>query len=215
MHSLSAFVALLAATFISAVPLNINLGAYSPALVVGDGEISFGGAEDAAALVETLAGASTGTTAATANTGITRAGTVDAADDKNPTIITPAVSASKTPSASSLSAGALGIGRSIGPRLPEPKNADTGVEKRDLAGFTAALNFATGALKSSPGIELGTGEGGSGVGIKQAPGTEAATAVTAAKVGKRDDGSLPTVTLLKIRTLGSQSKFHYFCSFSM
>ncbi|ORY07003.1 hypothetical protein BCR34DRAFT_29412 [Clohesyomyces aquaticus] len=28
---------------VSAVPLNINLGAYSPALVVGDGEISLGG----------------------------------------------------------------------------------------------------------------------------------------------------------------------------
>lgn len=31
------------------VPLNINLGAYSPALVVGDGAISFGGEEEAAA----------------------------------------------------------------------------------------------------------------------------------------------------------------------
>jgi hypothetical protein len=209
MHSLSAFVALLAATSISAVPLNINLGAYSPALVVGDGEISFGGAEDAAALVETLAGASTGTSAATANTGITRAGTVDAADDKTPAIITSSVSASESPSASSLPAGAFGIGRSIGPRWPESKNADTVVEKRDLAGFTAALTFATGALKTSPGIELGTGEGGSGVGIKQAPGTEAAATATPAKVGKREEGSLPAVTLLKIRTLGSQSKFQY------
>ena len=141
MHSFSAFVALLAATSISAVPLNINLGAYSPALVVGDGEISFRGAEDVAVLVETLAGASTGTTAATANAGITRAGTVDAADDKTPTIITPAASASETPSASSLPAGAFGIGRSIGPRLLELKNADAGVGKRGLAGFTAALNL--------------------------------------------------------------------------
>jgi hypothetical protein len=182
--------------------------------VVGDGEISFGGGEDAAVLVETLAGASTGKSAATTNTGITRAGTVDAADDKNPTIITPTVSAPETPSASSLPAGAFGIGRSIGPRLPEPKNADTGIEKRDLAGFTAALNFATGTLRTSPGIELGTGEGGSGVGIKQAPGTEAAATATAAKVGKREDGSLPTVTLVKVRTIGSQSKVYYFCSFS-
>lgn len=29
-------------------PLNINLGAYSPALVVGDGEISFGGESEQA-----------------------------------------------------------------------------------------------------------------------------------------------------------------------
>ncbi|PSR81430.1 hypothetical protein BD289DRAFT_372634 [Coniella lustricola] len=32
-----------------AAPLNINLGAYSPALVVGDGEISFAGQQAAAA----------------------------------------------------------------------------------------------------------------------------------------------------------------------
>ena len=30
---------------VAAVPLNINLGAYSPALVVGDGAIGFNGAE--------------------------------------------------------------------------------------------------------------------------------------------------------------------------
>lgn len=40
-------------------PLNINLGAYSPALVVGDGEISFAGNGAAAAsgIVNTLQGA--------------------------------------------------------------------------------------------------------------------------------------------------------------
>src|SRR5690242_2353840 len=59
-------IALVAA--VSAVPLNINLGAYSPALVVGDGEISLGGAEgarDASALMATLAsGANAGGEAA-------------------------------------------------------------------------------------------------------------------------------------------------------
>lgn len=47
--------ALASAGLISALPLNINLGAYSPALVVGDGEISFGGAQSAGELMETLA----------------------------------------------------------------------------------------------------------------------------------------------------------------
>jgi hypothetical protein len=47
--------ALVAAMSVTAVPLNINLGAYSPALVVGDGEISFGGAQGAGELMETLA----------------------------------------------------------------------------------------------------------------------------------------------------------------
>ncbi|RDL39627.1 uncharacterized protein BP5553_03967 [Venustampulla echinocandica] len=40
-----------------ALPLNINLGAYSPALVVGDGEISFGGKADVAGLMNALEGA--------------------------------------------------------------------------------------------------------------------------------------------------------------
>lgn len=44
----------LAAT-VAAVPLNINLGAYSPALVVGDGEISLGNANEAGGLMATLA----------------------------------------------------------------------------------------------------------------------------------------------------------------
>ena len=65
-------------------------------------------------------------------------------------------------------------------------------EKRDLAGFNAALNFATGALTKGPTVELGTGEGGSGVGITVKPGA----------VAKRGE-SLPTVTLLKIRSLGN------------
>ncbi|KAG7287470.1 hypothetical protein NEMBOFW57_006981 [Staphylotrichum longicolle] len=40
---------LLVATAALALPLNINLGAYSPALVVGDGAISFEGAEEGGA----------------------------------------------------------------------------------------------------------------------------------------------------------------------
>lgn len=41
----------------NALPLNINLGAYSPALVVGDGEISFGGNQDVSNLMNALEGA--------------------------------------------------------------------------------------------------------------------------------------------------------------
>lgn len=186
----SAFLALLAATTITAVPLNINLGAYSPALVVGDGEISFGGAESAEALVNTLAGASAGTEAAAK--GVTRAGTAEES-----TIITPVdteATTSASPSPSTFPLSAFGIGKKVvEPR--EPELADTGVakEKRDLAGFNAALNFATGALSKGTEVELGTGEGGSGVGITVKPG----------KVAKREEGNLPTVTLLKIRSLGN------------
>ncbi|KAH8653117.1 hypothetical protein BGZ60DRAFT_533310 [Tricladium varicosporioides] len=157
------FVALLSATTVTALPLNINLGAYSPALVVGDGEISFGGAENAAKLVETLSG-STASTAGAA-TGITRA-----SEAGTPTVITPAVT--PVPSVAQLPTGA-GIGRSanVEPRQNERRAEPASVEKRDLAGFTAALNFATGALTKGPTVELGTGEGGSGVGIITKPGS--------------------------------------------
>jgi hypothetical protein len=57
-------VALATALSVSAIPLNINLGAYSPALVVGDGEISFGNSpERASQVLQTLAsGAQNGAT---------------------------------------------------------------------------------------------------------------------------------------------------------
>jgi hypothetical protein len=56
MLSREILLAILAALSVSAIPLNINLGAYSPALVVGDGEISFGGSpEKASELLQTLA----------------------------------------------------------------------------------------------------------------------------------------------------------------
>lgn len=62
-----------------------------------------------------------------------------------------------------------------------------GVEKRDLAGFNAALHYATGALKMIPGVEPGAGEGVSGIGI---------TVKLSGAIAKRDDGGLPTVALL-------------------
>ena len=64
---------ILLAPWTFAVPLNINLGAYSPALVVGDGEISFGGgeangaAQSAAQLMETLATGAVGAANGNAN----------------------------------------------------------------------------------------------------------------------------------------------------
>ncbi|CAK7202342.1 hypothetical protein SEUCBS139899_005065 [Sporothrix eucalyptigena] len=60
-----AFVAM--AGLASALPLNINLGAYSPALVVGDGEISFGGNQDVSNLMNVLEGAAVNTAANVAN----------------------------------------------------------------------------------------------------------------------------------------------------
>jgi hypothetical protein len=182
MHYESIIIALLAAIPVSAVPPNINLDACSPALVVGDGEISFGSGTEAEALVNTLVGASVGTEgAAAAANGITRAG------ETSPTISTSAEATSPSPSASSLPSGISGIGRSISGIEPQTDIADMGVEKRDLAGFNAALHYATGALKMIPGVELGAGEGVSGIRI---------TIKLDGAIAKREDGALATVALL-------------------
>ncbi|EQB49367.1 hypothetical protein CGLO_11308 [Colletotrichum gloeosporioides Cg-14] len=52
---------------LNALPLNINLGAYSPALVVGDGEISFGGRNDVSQLMNVLEGAAVNAAQGVAN----------------------------------------------------------------------------------------------------------------------------------------------------
>jgi hypothetical protein len=52
MHLLPLALTLVLARLTTALPLNINLGAYSPALVVGDGAISFEGGEEGGAAGE-------------------------------------------------------------------------------------------------------------------------------------------------------------------
>ncbi|KAI1469766.1 uncharacterized protein F4812DRAFT_302534 [Daldinia caldariorum] len=183
---------------VSALPLNINLGAYSPALVVGDGEISFGGGQDVTNLMNALEGA-----AVNAATGTARGATENAASAPvTTTSITPVAAQSipspvaETPKASKVPeapeapeapkapeapeapvapttpidpnleqqatqiAGLQGMGKQIAPRDSESPKA-----KRDLAGFDRALTYAEAALTKGPLIQLGTGEGGAGVGI--------------------------------------------------
>lgn len=55
-----------------------------------------------------------------------------------------------------------------------------------MVGFNAALSYASGALKSGPEVQLGTGEGGSGVGITQKAGGATGTAVKANATAKRE-----------------------------
>ena len=192
MHCIFTLLALLAASTVTALPLNINLGAYSPALVVGDGEISFGGGEEASALLETLSGASQESAAAA---GETATGTEKQVAEGTPSIITPIISATPLASASAtpeLLSG-LGIERDIEPRVADDveiakakRDINVDMEGRDLAGFNAALDFAAGALKTSPGVQLGTGAEGSGVGIIVQPGVDAGGAATEAVVVGRD-----------------------------
>lgn len=88
------------------------------------------------------------------------------------------------------------MGKEIAPRVvnlvPNPAS-----EKRDIAGFNAALNYATGALKTSPEVQLGTGEGGSGVGITQKPGMCISLAMNSLSIR-----SIPKVFLLLRHFLG-------------
>jgi hypothetical protein len=207
MHYYSLAVLLFSSTTL-ALPLNINLGAYSPALVVGDGEISFGGQQDVSALMTALQGAAVNTAVANgAPAPAAEATTVVAAAVSNPppvleeNIPTAPIVNTADPNTGTQITALQGLGKEIAPRIV--KMEKTG--KRDLAGFNAALKFASDALKSSPGVELGTGEGGSGVGIKQAPGsTLPAAAPAAAAAAKRDETLLKpkiktTVTTMLVR----------------
>lgn len=167
---------LLAVAFFSArlhaLPLNINLGAYSPALVVGDGEISFGGKQDVSNLMNALEGAAVAGGAAAA----AQPAAAPAASPAAAAVVQPADASTiqSVPLDQAAQVTSLqGMGKEIAPRVVQLHQA---ASKRDLQGFNAALNYATGALKTGPEVQLGTGAEGSGVGILQkAGGTPSAT----------------------------------------
>ncbi|KAJ8122040.1 hypothetical protein ONZ43_g1664 [Nemania bipapillata] len=180
---------------VNGLPLNINLGAYSPALVVGDGEISFGGGQDVTNLLNALEGAAV--TSATANNAATNgaAQDVQALPKVTPAESTAAAEGSDTTApateatpvavdtglqeqAQQISA-LQGLGKEIAPREGEEQPK----AKRDLQGFDRALTYAEAALTKGPLIQLGTGEGGAGVGIivDNRPNAGAATTEGAAK----------------------------------
>lgn len=192
-----------------AVPLNINLGAYSPALVVGDGEISFGGGGEGAKKAGAAAIASAPGAAAAA------AVPVPAASQQQPAQIasvptTPVADATTAPNPAleqqaQQIAALQGMGKAIAPRSEEEDDfevedieadeAETPVvvAKRDLASFQAALAFADKALTKGPKINLGTGkEGGAGVGIV----VDNTPAGAVGKAKKRDISSRVKVTTI-------------------
>ncbi|KIH90835.1 hypothetical protein SPBR_00838 [Sporothrix brasiliensis 5110] len=188
-----AFVAM--AGLASALPLNINLGAYSPALVVGDGEISFGGEQDVSKLMNVLEGAAVNTAATVANNAANNAANGNTATSTTVNNEVPVPSAAGTTNAAAsdpLVEQGLGNKKEIAPRMQLVDAADdedddgddaAAVEKRDLAGFDRALTYAEAALTKGPKVQLGTGKEGSGVGIivDNTPST-----ATAAKAAKRD-----------------------------
>jgi hypothetical protein len=99
-RSLLYLVALTAVTNGSPLPLNINLGAYSPAIVVGDGAIEFSGAEAAAesAVNALQGGAVAGAAAAAVENGATqREESNTAAPTIDDQVLFPALTDSQTP----------------------------------------------------------------------------------------------------------------------
>ncbi|KAK0638700.1 hypothetical protein B0T16DRAFT_338049 [Cercophora newfieldiana] len=147
----------------AALPLNINLGAYSPALVVGDGEISFGGRQDVAGLIGALEGAAVSAASGVASASAPAAEAPAAANVRPQAAPVNVEAAAVDPALAQQAqqiAALQGIAKEIAPREDETTKA-----KRDLAGFDRALRYAEAALTKGPDIQLGTGAEGSGVGI--------------------------------------------------
>ncbi|KAK0743671.1 hypothetical protein B0T18DRAFT_430906 [Schizothecium vesticola] len=138
MHPLTFLSTALFLSLLSALPLNINLGAYSPALVVGDGVIEFEGSEATEGLASKSAPNAQQTT-----------------DDEDatvlPTITLPTITLPVT----------LPVPRTT---LATKKRQDDGGNP-GLAGLDRALQFAEVALTKGPDIQLGTAGHGAGVGI--------------------------------------------------
>jgi hypothetical protein len=203
MHQNYLFAVAFLASSINALPLNINLGAYSPALVVGDGEISFGGKQDVSNLMNALEGAAVAGGAANGAGAATAAAAPAAgAAAVQPAAAAPAAASVIQPAADSTQITALqGMGKEIAPRVV-PLVKTPKIAERDLNSFNAALNFASAALKTSPEVQLGTGEGGSGVGITQKAGGTVSTAPKAAVVAREEVASpkmKTTVTTMFVR----------------
>ncbi|KAE8444073.1 hypothetical protein EG329_000941 [Mollisiaceae sp. DMI_Dod_QoI] len=107
---------------LNALPLNINLGAYSPALVVGDGEISFGGKQDVSNLMNALEGAAVSGAAAAAAQGSTQPAAEKQAEKQTEaeteTEIQPQAEAEVIPTDQSTQITSLqGLGKEIAPRV--------------------------------------------------------------------------------------------------
>ncbi|EXF81869.1 hypothetical protein CFIO01_06776 [Colletotrichum fioriniae PJ7] len=214
---------------LNALPLNINLGAYSPALVVGDGEISFGGRNDVSQLMNVLEGAAVNAAQGAANApaaapAAPAAPATPATPQQPPQQAAASVGGATPVTASSADnqineltydlsnqaqaiAALQGMGKEIAPRVQLTKARPA--EKRDLSGFDRALKYAEVALTKGPKVQLGTGKEGSGVGMivdnnQQAaarPGTGgAAEAAPATPAAPRPAGAIVAQQKVKARS---------------
>lgn len=188
----------------AAVPLNINLGAYSPALVVGDGEISLGSTESASQLMATLASGA----AQNKPEAAPAPGQPSPPEQKQEQPAEPEA-AKRAPNMLRRALNDL-----LSKRAPQPAEAKlAAVEdamqwiKRDLPGFNAALSYAREALKDQPKVELGSPNAGIGIivnpGINVPKDSAAAGLPSAERKEKREEvvaeeSESPKMTLVAI-----------------
>lgn len=99
------------------------------------------------------------------------------------------------------------MGKAVLPR-EEAEEASSNVNKRDLAGFDRALQYAEAALVKGPKVQLGTGEGGSGVGIivDNNPTAAARPGTGSAEGGAAAEGAAAAAPAAKKRDLPSSNK---------
>jgi hypothetical protein len=190
---------------VAAVPLNINLGAYSPALVVGDGEISLGSKESASELMATLASgaaANAGGEAAAAQGQQTQpAAEQPAAQGEQQAQEQPAEDAAAKRSQVVRRALDNILGKRAEPKMDAVEAAMQWI-KRDLQGFNAALSYAKEAQKDQPKIEMGTENAGVGLLVNPGVNVPKDSAAAGTPKAKRDEvveeSDAPKMTLVAI-----------------
>ncbi|EMD58944.1 hypothetical protein GGP41_000550 [Bipolaris sorokiniana] len=186
---------------VAAVPLNINLGAYSPALVVGDGEISLGSTESASELMATLASGAAAKAGGEGAQG--QQEQAPAAGGEQPAGQPAEGAPAKR---SNLRRAINDIIAKRAPVEPKMEAVEEAMQwiKRDLAGFNAALGYAKEALKDQPKVELGTENSGVGMIINPGVNVPAGSAAAGASEKKEkreevvEEQDAPKMTLVAI-----------------
>lgn len=104
-----------------------------------------------------------------------------------------------------------GMGKAVLPR-DETSEETPNVAKRDLASFDRALKYAEAALVKGPKIQLGTGEGGSGVGLIVDNNQQAAARPGTGAAAKRDVAASQKVkvTTMYVRSGIPACEFYHF-----
>jgi hypothetical protein len=184
---------------VAAVPLNINLGAYSPALVVGDGEISLGSSESASQLMATLA---SGAAASAGGEAAAKGEKPKPAAEQPATQEQPAEGAAAKRSNVVRRALDNFLGKRAEPKMEAVEAAMAWI-KRDLAGFNAALGYAKEAQKDMPKIEMGTENAGVGLLVNPGVNVPKDSAAAGTPKSKRDEvveeqSEAPKMTLVAI-----------------